>query len=181
MSSSKRKVGQKHELAIGVLSGLLASWVKALSEPRLQTVAERVLPPSPEQKLEVGADPAGRPENMPPAVIVGRVALAVGHRRLTPSQRVRAQLVIHYSTGAGLGVAYVAAANRWTIASRGRGSLAGLVIYAGTHGSLLPAFGIQRPPWRLAPAAVAWEAISHAVFGVALDGVRRSAGGRDEH
>jgi uncharacterized membrane protein YagU involved in acid resistance len=155
-----------------VISGLLAAWVKALSEPRLQAAAERILPPSPAQKQEVGADPAGRPENMPPAVLVNRVAMALGHRGLSAPRRLGVQRVIHYAFGAGFGIAYSAAANRWPAASRGRGALAGLAIYAGTHGSLLPALGIQRPPWRLAPAAVAWESTSHVVFGAALEAVR---------
>jgi putative membrane protein len=164
--------------ASGVIVGLVASWVKALSEPWLQAIAERVLPPSPAQKLEVGTDPAGHPENMPPAVIVGRAAMELGHCRLGDTQRVRVQLVLHYVFGSGLGVAYVAAANRWPVVRRGRGSLAGLAIYACTHGSLLPAFGIQRPPWRLAPAAVAWESTSHVVFGAALEAARAVLGGR---
>ena len=152
----------------GLIVGLAASWVKALTETRLQVVAERILPPSPSQKQDVGADPSGHPENMPPSVLVDRVTGALGHR-LTVAQRLRAQNVIHYGMGAGLGVAYFAAASRWPGARRGRGSLAGLAIYAGAHGSLLPALGIQRPPWRLAPAAVAWESMSHLVFGVALE------------
>jgi putative membrane protein len=158
-----------------VIGGLAASWVKALSERRLQAAAERLLPPSAAQKQEVGADPTGHPENMPPAVIANRTAVALGHHGgLTAPQRVRIQQWVHYGFGAGLGVAYDAAANRWPWASRGRGALAGLAIYAGTHGSLLPALGIQPPPWRLAPAAVAWESTSHAVFGTALEVARRS-------
>jgi hypothetical protein len=43
---------------------------------------------------------------------------------------------------------------------------------------LLPALGIQRPPWRLAPAAVAWESTSHLVFGVALEAARSALKGR---
>jgi putative membrane protein len=155
----------------GVIAGLSAAWVKALVETRLQALAERALPPSTTQKQDVGADPSGHPENMPPSVLVDRVTVAVGHR-LTVAQRLRAQRFIHYSAGAGLGVAYCAAASHWPGARRGRGSLAGLAIYAGTHGSLLPALGIQRPPWRLASAAVAWESMSHLVFGVALEAGR---------
>ena len=71
--------GRHAPRAAGVLSGLAASWVKAFSEPRLQAVAESILPPSPAQKLDVGADPSGHPQNMPPAVIVGRIASAFGH------------------------------------------------------------------------------------------------------
>ena len=118
-------------------------------------------------------DPAGRPENMPPAVLIGRAATALGHRGLTAAQRVRAQQAIHYGFGVALGGAYVAAACRWPAVARGRGALAGLAIYAGTHGSLLPALGVQRPPWQLPPAAVAWESTSHAVFGTALEATRR--------
>ena len=163
--------------AKGVIAGLVASWVKALTEPRLQALAEAILPPSPSQKQDVGADPSGHPENMPPAVLVDRATVALG-RRLTVPQRLRAQQVIHYGMGAGLGLAYSAAASRWPAASRARGGLAGVAIYAGTHGSLLPALGIQRPPWRLSPAAVAWESTSHLAFGVALDAARSALGGR---
>src|SRR3954451_23341441 len=157
-----------------ILVGLGASWIKALTEPRLQSVAERILPPSPVQKQEVGADPGGRPENMPPAVIANRTAVALGHGGLSVAQRLRVQEAIHYGFGAGLGVGYSVAARRWRVVSRGRGALAGLAIYAGTHASVLPALGIQRPPWRLAPAAVLWESMSHAVFGAAMDALRRT-------
>src|SRR3954467_8378244 len=109
----------------GIIVGLGASWIKALTEPRFQGVAERIVPPSPAQKQEVGADPAGRPANMPPAVLVGRLAAALGHP-LTDGQRLRAQQAIHYGFGAGLGVAYGVAADRWRGATRGRGALAGL-------------------------------------------------------
>jgi putative membrane protein len=160
----------------GVIAGLVASWIKALTEPRLQAVAERILPPSPSQKLDVGADPSGHPENMPPAILVDRATAALGHR-VTVAQRLRAQDVIHYTTGAGLGLTYTAAARRWPAVRRGRGSLAGLAIYVGTHGSMLPALGIQRPPWRLAPAAVAWESTSHLVFGAALETARTALAG----
>ena len=163
--------------ANGLIAGLLASWVKAFTEPRLQAVAERVLPPSPTQKQEVGADPSGHPENMPPAVLVDRATVALG-RRTTVPQRLRAQRVIHYGMGTVLGVAYSAAASRCPAASRARGALAGIAIYAGTHASLLPALGIQCPPWRLSPAAVAWESTSHLVFGVALEAARSALGGR---
>src|SRR3954467_2917311 len=122
-----------------ILVGLGASWIKALTEPRLQSVAERILPPSPAQKQEVGADPAGRPENMPPAVLADRAAVALGRGGLSRSQPLRVQRPTPYAVGPGLGVAYVAASRRWPLASRGGGVPAGLAIYAATHASLLPA------------------------------------------
>jgi putative membrane protein len=175
-SSPRPDPGGRAFPVAAVLTGLFASWLKALSERRLQAVAESLLPPTEEQKLEVGADPSGHPENMPPAVIVGRAASGLAHIELTDAQRIRAQRIIHYVFGAGLGVAYGSVASRWPAAARGAGTAAGLVIYAGTHGSVLPALGIQLPPWRLAPAAVAWEATSHAIFGAALEGGRHLTG-----
>lgn len=168
----------EHERALtaAVLTGLLASWVKAFSEPRLQTVAEAIVRPSPAQKLEVGVDPGGHPQNLPPAVIVGEVASSLAHAQLTDEQRVRVQRVIHYAFGAGLGVVYGSAARRWPPVTRGAGTVAGLAIYAGTHGSVLPLLRVQRPPWRLPPAAVAWEAASHLLFGAALETGRRVFG-----
>jgi putative membrane protein len=161
-----------------VLAGLVAAALKAFSEPRLQAAAERLLPPSPDQKQAVGADPSGRPENMPPAVLADRAAVGLGHERLSVRQRLRVQNTIHYAFGAGAGVAYFAAARRWSAVSRGRGALAGLALYAATHGSLLPTLGIQPWPWRLAPAAVGWESSSHILFGVALETARRELDGR---
>src|SRR3954454_17348086 len=104
--------------AQGVVAGLVAAWVKALTEPPLQTAAEGVLPPTPSQKQEVGADPTGRPEHMPPAVLADRVAVALGHPGLSTPPRLRAQRVMHYGVGAGLGVASSAPGSRWNGASR---------------------------------------------------------------
>jgi uncharacterized membrane protein YagU involved in acid resistance len=132
-----------------------------------------IVPRSPAQKSEVGADPSGHLQNMPPSVIVGRLAWAFGHRQLTDRQREGLQRMIHYGFGAGLGIAYSRVARRWPAATRGIGPLAGLAICAATHGSVLHALGIQRPPWRLPPAAVAWETTTHVLFGAALEGSRR--------
>src|SRR3954453_13821014 len=85
-----------------VIVGLVATWVKTVSEPPLQAAAERILPPSAAQKLEVGAGPTGRPENMPPAVFADRAARALGHGGLSTPQRLRVQNVIHHAFGAGL-------------------------------------------------------------------------------
>src|SRR5438445_339655 len=73
---------------------------------------------------------------------------------------------------AGHGAGSSAAARAGSGARRGRGSLSGLALYAGTHGSVLPALGMQPPPWGLAPATVAWESTSHLVFGAALEAAR---------
>jgi len=82
MDGSAGSQGTPHGAVAGVVVGVLASF----SEPR-QVVAERLLPPSPAQKRAVGADPGGHPENMPPAVVVGWVAVVLGHAGLRPRNR----------------------------------------------------------------------------------------------
>ena len=57
----------------------------------------------------------------------------------------------------------------------GAGAPAGLALYLATHGTALPLLRIQPAPPRMPAFAVAWEATSHAVFGVVLELTRRLA------
>ena len=159
---------------VGALASLPASYVKALTEPALQRAAERVVPPQTWQKRLVGTDPSGHPENMPPAVVAAEVAELRDGTVLDPAQKVRASRAIHYVFGAVAGALYGALAARFPVVTRGAGAPAGIALYAGTHGTSLPAAGIQEPPWTLPASAVLWETASHAVYGVTLEVARRS-------
>jgi putative membrane protein len=159
-------------VTIGAAVGVAASWVKAVSERRLQGVFERLIQPAAPEKELVGADPAGHPDRMPPAEIADRLVRRVRGHGLSQQQRVSVLNPVHYSFGAALGVAYVGAARRWPSVRRGMGVLAGLTIYACTHASALPIARIQKPPWKLPASAVLWEGTSHVLFGLALEGFR---------
>lgn len=161
-------------MTMGAAVGVAASWVKALSERRLQGLSERLVRPTAPQKELVGADPAGHPDRMPPAEIADRLVRRVRGQGLSRQQRVSVLNPVHYSFGAALGVAYVGAARRWPSVTRGLGVLAGLAIYASTHASALPIARIQQPPWKLPRSAVLWEGTSHVLFGLALEGFRRA-------
>jgi putative membrane protein len=108
-------------------------------------------------------------------VIVDAVMQAVAHRDASRDERLRGILVIHHAFGAGLGAAYALAAQRRPEITCGAGSLAGAALYVLTHGTTLPLLGLQAPPWRLPPSAVAWEFSSHVLFGVVLEMLRRTA------
>ena len=159
----------------GAAVGIAASWVKALSEPRLQGLFERLIQPTEREKELVGADPSGHPERMPPAEVADRLVRRAGRSGLSRQQRISVLNPVHYSLGAALGVAYVGAARRWPAVTRGLGLPAGLAIYGSTHGSALPIIRIQDPPWKLPASAVLWEGTSHLVFGLALEVFRRAA------
>lgn len=161
-------------VSIGAAVGVAASWVKALSERRLQVLAERLVPPTAGERELVGADPTGHPDRMPPAEVADRLVRRARGRGLSQQQRVSVLNPVHYSFGAALGLAYVGAARRWPSVTRGLGVLAGLTIYASTHASGLPIARIQRPPWKLPVSAVLWEGTSHVLFGLALEGFRRA-------
>jgi len=159
---------------IGAAVGIAASWVKALSEPRLQGLFERLVEPTAAEKELVGADISGHPERMPPAEVADRLARRVRGHGLSQQQRVSVLNPIHYTFGAAIGMAYVAAAQRWPAVARDLGVPAGLTIYGSTHASALPILRIQEPPWKLPASAVLWEGTSHVVFGLALEGFRRA-------
>jgi len=144
---------------VGAASGAFASWVKVLAEAPMQRIAEQVWPPAPGQKELVGADPAGRPERMPPAVIATAVWKRMTGRDLAIPQALAAQTVVHYAL----------LARSVPAATLGLGAAAGVVLYGLTHGAAVPALGVQPSPAKLPRAAVAWEGGSHVVFGVALD------------
>lgn len=158
----------------GALASFPASWAKQLSEPPLQRWSEQLFVPKPGEKEMVGADPSGRPENMPPAVLAERASRTLTGKGLSTQQKVLALHAIHYGFGAVLGAAYAAYVTAVPRAGIGWGAPAGLIMYGLTHGSAVPAMGLQRPPWRLPRAAMCWELTSHLVFGVVLEVSRRA-------
>lgn len=161
-------------MAAGAAVGIAASWVKAVSEPRLQRLFERLVRPTEREKELVGADPSGHPDQMPPAELAGRLARRAGRGELSRHQRISVLNPVHYSFGAVTGMAYVGAAGRWPAVTRGLGLPAGIAIYGSTHGSALPIIRIQEPPWKLPASAVLWEGTSHLLFGFALEVFRRA-------
>jgi putative membrane protein len=162
-------------MLVGVVASIPASKIKALTERPLQRAAEALWPPTLQDKELVGADPTGHPENMPPAVLAGRVASRLGHEPLAVSRSLQIQNVVHYGFGALSGVAYGILACTRPSVTVGAGSGAGAAIYLAGHGTALPLLRVQAPPWHLPRAAFAWEFASHLLFGLVLEYVRRSA------
>jgi putative membrane protein len=158
---------------LGALASIPASKLKALSERRLQRAAETIWPPSEQQKQLVGADPSGHLENMPPAVAADRIARRLGYGPLDTGTKLGIQNAIHYTFGAIAGGVYGVLAETFPVATAGAGTVAGAGLYAASHGSTLPLLRVQAPPWRLPPAAVAWELTSHLLFGAVLEFGRR--------
>ena len=159
----------------GAAASIPASMFKGIIEVQLQRAAESLWPPTEREKLLVGADPTGHLDNMPPAVLVDRVARRIGRGPLDRATKLRAQKVVHYTFGALFGAVYGALAEAFPAATAGTGTAGGAGLYAASHGTALPLLRIQEPPWRLPRAAFAWEFTSHLLFGLVLELGRRSA------
>ena len=160
---------------IGAAASIPASKFKGITEGPLQRAAEALWPLTDQEKQLVGADPTGHRDNMPPAVLADRVASRLGLGPLDTPVKLRIQDVVHYTFGTLVGAAYGVLAEAFPAATAGAGTVAGVGLYAASHGTTLPLLRIQEPPWRLPRAAFAWEFTSHLLFGLALELGRRSA------
>ncbi|MEP6297838.1 MAG: DUF1440 domain-containing protein, partial [Ilumatobacter sp.] len=87
----------------------------------------------------------------------------------------RAMPYIHYAFGVGAGIAYFSVAQRRPIVTAALGVPAGAALWLVTHGSTVPAAGLQGTPRSMPRSWYVWEFGSHLVFGVALELGRRIA------
>ena len=156
-------------VVLGALASAAATMSKTKAEQMLQPLSEKLAPPSPAEKIEIGADPAGHPENMPPSELADRAAQAVNGSELSDEQRLKVAAPLHWGMGMGFGIAYSLLAKRVPAVRAGYGLAAGGALLAATHGSTLPAAGLQHPLWKLPAAWWGWEGGSHLVYGAVLD------------
>ena len=153
----------------GLVAGAVGSWVKSQAEPLLQTVAEDFFPPTHAEKERPGADVSGHPERMPPA----KLAQEMTDETLSRDEKLAAQDGIHYAFGTSAGMVYGLLAEVTPLGSA-LGLPAAAALWAGTHGTTLPALGLQADPDALPTSAHVWEIGSHLVYGLTVDLVRRA-------
>ena len=157
----------------GVAAGLFASWIKAMAEPPLQRWGEKEFPPSDDELKIKGADVTGHPENMPPAVLAKEVYYETTGQELSCDDTLIAMKTIHYALGAIIGVTYVDLVNNHSQFRIGQGFTAGVVVWALTHGSTVPALGLQGKVSEMPKSWWVWEFGSHIVFGITMEQSRK--------
>ncbi|MGI9526008.1 MAG: DUF1440 domain-containing protein [Weeksellaceae bacterium] len=160
-------------IAVGAIGGAIASWIKAKVEPPLQDFGEEMFPPSYAQLELQGADVKNQPENMPPSVLANKVYKAYSGKELTEEQKINSLSYIHYGMGMAIGVTYVILTNKEKQIAFDGGITAGALIWSLTHGSMLPALGLQGKVKDMPVSWWFWEFGSHLAFGVALEQSRR--------
>jgi len=170
-SPSSRRPSLVKGAVAGLVGGVVGTWVKSQAEPVLQDLGERWFPPTHAEKERPGADVQGHPDRMPPSKLAQEATDAVGVT-LSRDEKLEAQNAIHWGFGASAGLAYGVLAEV-TEVEAGAGVPAALALFAGTHGSTLPAVGLQASPGAMPAAWWVWELGSHVVYGVAVEVVRR--------
>ncbi len=141
-----------------IAKGLLAGLVGGLAGAGAKIVAEQIFPPRTQ-----GQTP-------PPVVLAENVA---GHR-LPEQERELALQGIHWIFGAVAGAVYGALVEMEPSLGAWRGAAFGITLNRITHESILPKLGLTAPPSRQPTQERISEWVTHAVYGVATDSVRRA-------
>ncbi len=114
-------------------------------------------------------------EPVPPAVMASKLLEIFSGSPLLPSKELLATQIFHWTFSVSVGVLYGVLAERFPRVTLGRGVVFGVVLCLATHETLLPACGFSLP-WREIPLKEHLSELStHALFGLCVELVRRTA------
>ena len=140
-----------------VAKGLLAGALGGLAGGVSKLAGELIYPPRTQ-----GQQP-------PPAILAEKIA---GHPLSKPSQTAATQ-VFHWTFSVGIGAIYGVAAEFAPVVTIGYGIVFGEIVLLTTHESTLPLLGLNEPPLQQPAREQKSEIITHAMYGVTVEAVRR--------
>jgi len=149
----------------GLVAGLAASWAM----DRFQNAVIPLFQPSGPQN----GDRTPAPEKAANAV-----ARLVSGRDVGRNDRSAAGSAVHYLVGGLTGAVYGLVAERYRPATKGGGVLFGLASATLIDQLAVPLTGLARPPWQYTLRTHVYAYLSHMVFGMATEAVRRSLRGK---
>jgi putative membrane protein len=141
--------------------GFVAGAIGGLAGSAAKAAAESLYPP----RIE------GQP--VPPVVLAEKVSGRQLNLQLNSDQKKRVAMVVHRFFGTLTGGIYGALAEhqRWITSAGGTLFAAGLLL--ATHEAALPALGLSAPPSRQVPREQASEAVTHLVYGITVESLRK--------
>lgn len=157
MTAKQRNIRER-----SILKGALAGLIGGLAGVGAKVLAERVFPPR----------VAGRPPA--PVLLAEQVA---GHD-LSHGQREVALHSIHWGLGAAAGAVYGAMVEFEPTLGAWKGAAFGLTLNKLTHESILPRMGLARPKEEQPAQERISEWVTHAIYGIFTDAVRRAVRSR---
>lgn len=140
-----------------LLKGAVAGLIGGLAGAGAKILAEKIFPPREADRVS------------PPVALVERAA---GHA-LTDEQRRVAESAVHWGFGAAAGAVYGAMAEEEPSLGAWKGAAFGLALNRMTHEMVLPKLGVVPAIEEQAAKERVSEWITHAVFGIVTDIVRR--------
>lgn len=143
--------------SVGIAAGLVASGVMTAYQAATASLFHQ----------EDGGDPA----NVKAASDAKAAATGAPIRSKTARQR--AGSAVHYATGAVLGLMYAILVLAWPPAACLFGVAYGVAVAVALDYIAVPAFGWGPPAWKTPLHTHLYGLTAHAVFGAALEGVRR--------
>jgi putative membrane protein len=144
---------RERSLAKGALAGLIGG----LAGAGAKALAEQMLPPRVKGQT-------------PPSVVL---AEQVAGHPLPPSQQQLAMQTIHWGFGAAAGAIYGALVEVEPSLAAWRGAAFGLTLNRLTHESVLPRMGLSAPKDAQPTQERISEWVTHVVYGIFTDSVRR--------
>ena len=104
--------------------------------------------------------------------LADKIGIALTGAPVTQRRRALAGRLVHYVTGAALGIVYVVAAADWPTITLWFGVAYGIATAIVLDYIAVPALGLGAPAWKTPPATHAYGLSSHMVFGAALQASR---------
>jgi putative membrane protein len=149
-------------VAAGMAGGVAASWAMNL----FQSQFSKLLPPMAQE----GGDDAT-------VKTAAAIARSVAHHTLTDREKKVAGPVVHYAFGAVMGAVYGGVAEVMPAATKGWGLPFGTALWIGADEIAVPAFGLAGTEGETPPSIHAYALLSHLVYGLTAEGVRRAVRG----
>jgi len=141
-----------------IVKGMIAGAIGGLAGAGAKVLVEKIFPPRAEGRIA------------PPVALAEQVA---GHS-LPEGQKTVATQGIHWGFGAAAGAIYGAAVEMEPSLGAWKGAAFGLTLNKITHESVLPRMGLVPPKEQQPAKERVSEWVSHAVYGIFTDAVRRA-------
>jgi putative membrane protein len=163
-------------MAAGALGGLVASF--AMNEfQKVWATAEEKLTDCRRRKGQKDNQYQGEEGEDATMKTVDRIAQAVQGQHLTKAGKKKAGPAVHYAFGTIMGAIYGAPAEVAPATKSLAGIPFGTVLFAGADEIALPVLGLSKSPTEYPLSKHLYGLVSHAVYGVTIEAVRRAVRG----
>jgi putative membrane protein len=154
----------------GAVGGLVASWTMNEFQ-KVWSAAEKQIAGG--KQGQQGGQKNSEDAEDPTMKTADRISEALRGRHLTKAEKKKAGPVVHYAFGALMGAVYGVSVEVNPAANALAGIPFGAILFAGADEVALPALGLSDKPAAYPLSTHLYGLVSHAVYGVTTETVRR--------